>query len=40
MINAWHLVWIIPVSGMVGVVAAALCAASNDFTCRGDHDTQ
>lgn len=30
MINAWHLLWIVPVSGMVGVVVAALCAAASD----------
>jgi hypothetical protein len=30
MISAWHLLWIIPVSGMVGVVAAALCHAASD----------
>lgn len=30
MINAWHLLWIIPVSGMIGFCAAALCRAAAD----------
>lgn len=28
MINAWHLIWIIPLSGAVGYMLAALCVAS------------
>ena len=28
MISAWHLLWIIPLSAMAGLFAAALCVAS------------
>jgi hypothetical protein len=30
MISAWHLVWIIPLSSMVGFLIAAICAAASD----------
>jgi hypothetical protein len=28
MISAWHLLWIVPLSGFVGIVVAALCFAA------------
>lgn len=28
MIGAWHLMWIVPVAGMIGFVTAALLAAN------------
>jgi len=28
MLSAWHLLWIIPLAGSVGLIVAALCAVS------------
>lgn len=30
MINALHLLWLVPLSGAVGVFVAAVCAAASD----------
>ena len=30
MIGAWHLLWIVPLAGMVGFLGAALCYAAGE----------
>ena len=36
MINAWHLVWIVPLSAILGGLTAALCFASKEDDSNDD----
>jgi hypothetical protein len=39
MISIWHLLWIMPLSGMAGFMMAALCAAASDRRSYNEKQT-